>query len=232
MYLVRAFCDNCIQPLLFSLFFWLGYCKYRTIIILFTLFAIYTQYYINKCRSIVDFSALNIYPMNHLILDKILLNFNQSHNSHIGNSAVNPLIYALFSKDFRFAFKRIICKCFCSGPGFKKITSRRGSDMSQMRTGGRTPSISPSAAANSLDDSDQATGEHSGLTDLRWRSLAPSVSSTSSHTAGRQTTHTLNKSSNMYDICHPLVMDASPYAYGGCSAQSTSASCSRNNAWN
>lgn len=101
MYLVRAFCDDCIQPLLFSLFFWLGYC----------------------------------------------------------NSAVNPMIYALFSKDFRFAFKRIICKCFCSGPGFKKITSRRGSDLSQMRTGGRTPSISPSAAANSLDDSDH-TGEH------------------------------------------------------------------------
>lgn len=29
------------------------------------------------------------------------------------NSAVNPLIYALFSKDFRFAFKKIICKCIC-----------------------------------------------------------------------------------------------------------------------
>lgn len=140
----------------------------------------------------------------------------------IGNSAVNPMIYALFSKDFRFAFKRIICKCFCSGPGFKKITSRRGSDMSQMRTGGRTPSISPSAAANSLDDSDQAGEHHS---DLRWRSLAPSVSSTSSP-GGRQ--NTLNKS-NMYDICHPLVMEATPYAYGGCSTQST-ASGSRNNA--
>lgn len=99
MYLVRAFCDQCIPPLLFSILFWLGYC----------------------------------------------------------NSAVNPMIYALFSKDFRFAFKRIICKCFCSGPGFKTFTSRRGSDMSQLRTGGRTPSISPSAAANSLgDDSDQA----------------------------------------------------------------------------
>lgn len=98
MYLIRAFCTDCIQPLLFSILFWLGYC----------------------------------------------------------NSAVNPMIYALFSKDFRFAFKRIICKCFCSGPGFKNIHSRRGSDMSQLRTGGRTPSISPSAAANSLgDDSDQ-----------------------------------------------------------------------------
>lgn len=99
MYLIRAFCKNCIPPLLFSIMFWLGYC----------------------------------------------------------NSAVNPMIYALFSKDFRFAFKRIICKCFCSGPGFHQATSRRGSDMSQLRTGGRTPSISPSAAANSLgDESDHA----------------------------------------------------------------------------
>lgn len=105
IYLIRAFCDDCIEPLVFSLFFWLGYC----------------------------------------------------------NSAINPMIYALFSKDFRFAFKRIICKCFCSGPGFKKIISRRGSDMSQLRTAGRTPSISPSAAANSIDDSDLATEQQCEL---------------------------------------------------------------------
>ncbi|KAK4293695.1 hypothetical protein Pmani_033625 [Petrolisthes manimaculis] len=29
------------------------------------------------------------------------------------NSAVNPFIYALFSKDFRYAFKTILCKCVC-----------------------------------------------------------------------------------------------------------------------
>ncbi|CAL8113970.1 unnamed protein product [Orchesella dallaii] len=29
------------------------------------------------------------------------------------NSALNPCIYALFSKDFRFAFKRILCRCVC-----------------------------------------------------------------------------------------------------------------------
>lgn len=162
MYFVRAFCDDCIPGLIFSFFFWLGYC----------------------------------------------------------NSAVNPMIYALFSKDFRFAFKRIICKCFCSGPGFKKITSRRGSE-SAMRTGGRTPSISPSAAANSLDDSDQATEHHS---ELRWRSLAPSLSSTSSP-GGRQST--LNKP-NTYDICHPLVMETSTYSYGGCNQQNTSTSSSKN----
>lgn len=46
------------------------------------------------------------------------------------NSAINPLIYALFSKDFRFAFKRIICKCFCKGKDGPN--SRRGSDGSQM----------------------------------------------------------------------------------------------------
>lgn len=89
--------------------------------------------------------------------------------------------------------------------------------MSQMRTGGRTPSISPSAAANSLDDSDQAAEHHS---ELRWRSLAPSISSTSSP-GGRQ--NTLNKP-NMYtsEICHPLVMD-----YNTC--MPPSASCSGKN---
>ena len=56
LYLIRPFCDNCINPLLFSVLFWLGYC----------------------------------------------------------NSAVNPFIYAMFSKDFRFAFKRIIYRFFCS----------------------------------------------------------------------------------------------------------------------
>lgn len=56
MYLIRAFCPACIQPLLFSVLFWLGYC----------------------------------------------------------NSAINPLIYALFSKEFRLAFTNIICKCLCA----------------------------------------------------------------------------------------------------------------------
>lgn len=156
MYLVRAFCDNCIQPLLFSVLFWLGYC----------------------------------------------------------NSAVNPMIYALFSKDFRFAFKRIICKCFCAGPGFKQTTSRRGSDMSQLRTGGRTPSISPSAAANSLgDESDHAAD----AVDVRWRSLGPSISSTSSP-GGRQPCI----KPTIYEICHPLVMETPSYAYGGCTKSQNS----------
>jgi len=84
MYLVRAFCEDCIHRLLFSVLFWLGYC----------------------------------------------------------NSAINPCIYALFSKDFRFAFKRIICRCFCA----KKLkndtrdwTRRRGSDGSQLGTRGLEP---------------------------------------------------------------------------------------------
>lgn len=55
MYMIRAFCQLCIEPLLFSVLFWLGYC----------------------------------------------------------NSAINPLIYALFSKDFRTAFKTILYKCLC-----------------------------------------------------------------------------------------------------------------------
>ncbi|XP_076367320.1 octopamine receptor in mushroom bodies [Tachypleus tridentatus] len=53
VYLAGAFCDQCISQLLFSVFFWLGYC----------------------------------------------------------NSAINPFIYALLSKDFRSAFKRLLCRC-------------------------------------------------------------------------------------------------------------------------
>lgn len=60
VYLIRAFCDNCIERLLFSILFWLGYC----------------------------------------------------------NSALNPLIYALFSNDFRVAFKQII---FCTKQTDKSI---------------------------------------------------------------------------------------------------------------
>ncbi|XP_052859782.1 octopamine receptor Oamb-like [Anopheles cruzii] len=107
MYLVRPFCGDCINELLFSVVFWIGYC----------------------------------------------------------NSAINPMIYALFSKDFRFAFKRIICRCFCAGGAYRGrssgVGSRRDSDMSQIRGhGGRTPSISPSAAAQSLgEDSDPAVGD-------------------------------------------------------------------------
>lgn len=63
IYLVRGFCPQCINPLLFSILFWLGYC----------------------------------------------------------NSAINPFIYALFSKDFRFAFKKIICKCVCQNVRNKAI---------------------------------------------------------------------------------------------------------------
>jgi len=61
MYLIRAFCENCIQPTVFSVLFWLGYC----------------------------------------------------------NSAINPMIYALFSNEFRIAFKRIVCRCVCTRSGFR-----------------------------------------------------------------------------------------------------------------
>lgn len=158
MYLIRPFCNDCIDPLLFSILFWLGYC----------------------------------------------------------NSAVNPMIYALFSKDFRFAFKRIICKCFCSGPAFGRDTSRRGSDMSHFKTGGRTPSISPSAQAHSLDENSDPVLENS---DSRWRSFAMSVTSTTSSTilgGGQQHPHRASSSGSrgpVYDICHPLVMESPSYVY-------------------
>lgn len=102
MYLIRPFCDNCINDLLFSVVFWIGYC----------------------------------------------------------NSAINPMIYALFSKDFRFAFKRLICRFFCSAEAIPRPTSRRGSDMSQIRMhGARTPSISPSAAAQSIGEDSDPIGD-------------------------------------------------------------------------
>lgn len=97
MYLVMAFCKDCIHPLLFSILFWLGYC----------------------------------------------------------NSAINPLIYALFSKDFRFAYKRIICKCFCKSRDAP--TSRRGSDGSQLQGRQfRSPSYNVQQQGNNSlgDDSD------------------------------------------------------------------------------
>lgn len=96
MYLVRAFCRNCIHPTVFSVLFWLGYC----------------------------------------------------------NSAINPCIYALFSKDFRFAFKSIICKCFCKR---RTNTLRRGSDGSQLAMrNDRSPSYSMQVPqqGTSIDDSD------------------------------------------------------------------------------
>ncbi|XP_011303415.1 probable G-protein coupled receptor No9 isoform X2 [Fopius arisanus] len=96
MYLLRAFCENCINPTVFSVLFWLGYC----------------------------------------------------------NSAINPCIYALFSKDFRFAFKRIICNCFCKR---NRNSLRRGSDGSQLATrNDRSPSYSIRVPHHgvSIEDSD------------------------------------------------------------------------------
>lgn len=53
IYLLGAFCQDCVSEIVFAVFFWLGYC----------------------------------------------------------NSALNPCIYALFARDFRFAFKRLLfCK--------------------------------------------------------------------------------------------------------------------------
>ncbi|KAJ8961063.1 hypothetical protein NQ314_005993 [Rhamnusium bicolor] len=75
------------------------------------------------------------------------------------NSAINPLIYALFSKDFRFAFKRIICKCFCNK---RQRDSRRGSDGSQLQ--GRqfsSPSYNNQVHGNSLEEESDGVGEPS-----------------------------------------------------------------------
>lgn len=93
MYLIRAFCEECIPSLLFSVMFWLGYC----------------------------------------------------------NSAINPVIYALFSKDFRFAFKKIICRFFCPNHKFIKF-QRRGSDASQTKNR-HSPCITPATTPHNENKS-------------------------------------------------------------------------------
>ncbi|KAL0129704.1 hypothetical protein PUN28_001755 [Cardiocondyla obscurior] len=72
LYLIRPFFPNFVNPVVFNILFWLGYC----------------------------------------------------------NSAINPFIYGFYSKDFRFAFKRIVCcRCFSI---LRSNISRRGSDASQL----------------------------------------------------------------------------------------------------
>lgn len=94
LYVIRAFCDSCIPPVLFSVMFWLGYC----------------------------------------------------------NSAINPMIYAMFSKDFRFAFKRIIYSCFSTKFSLRDSRgTRRGSDGSQLgacRRTDRSPSCNEFPLSN------------------------------------------------------------------------------------
>lgn len=77
------------------------------------------------------------------------------------NSAINPCIYALFSKDFRFAFKKIICRCLCSKEPRSRGSSRyrrRGSDGSNLgvrRNGqGRSASINNNEHCQQQSDSD------------------------------------------------------------------------------
>lgn len=92
------------------------------------------------------------------------------------NSAINPCIYALFSKDFRFAFKRIICRCFCSKKPVRTDSRyrRRGSDGSQMgiRRGERDRSSScnnnePPTNATHHSLGDDSEGNNEGGSDSR-----------------------------------------------------------------
>ncbi len=68
------------------------------------------------------------------------------------NSAINPMIYALFSKDFRFAYQRIICSCFSQKVSLRDSkTTRRGSDGSQLgvcKRGDRSPSYNDFPMSN------------------------------------------------------------------------------------
>ncbi|KAG8291774.1 G-protein coupled receptor activity protein [Homalodisca vitripennis] len=92
------------------------------------------------------------------------------------NSAINPCIYALFSKDFRFAFKRIICRCFCSSKQTRRESryQRRGSDGSHL--GVRRCERDRSSSCNNNDAPANAThhslgedseGNNEGTSDSR-----------------------------------------------------------------
>ncbi|XP_064601231.1 octopamine receptor 1-like [Liolophura sinensis] len=74
VYLIGAFCETCIAPLLFSILFWLGYC----------------------------------------------------------NSAINPCVYALFSRDFRQAFKRLLW-CYKARPELKDRYQTYGQGVQQQQ---------------------------------------------------------------------------------------------------
>ncbi|XP_034238131.1 octopamine receptor Oamb [Thrips palmi] len=112
MYLVRAFCPECINPTVFSVLFWLGYC----------------------------------------------------------NSAINPCIYALFSNDFRFAFKRIICRCLCGVAGRKSSQrsnqTRRGSDGSQLGVRANNPTAVYHANSSFIGAGSTGGGAATGLASM------------------------------------------------------------------
>ncbi|KAK4025987.1 probable G-protein coupled receptor No9 [Daphnia magna] len=97
MYVVRAFCPQCIPSVLFSVLFWLGYC----------------------------------------------------------NSAINPCIYALFSRDFRFAFQKIVCQCLCT----RRSHAQHLSVIKMMVPQGMIAGLG--SAAFNTDDSDPYANDHS-----------------------------------------------------------------------
>lgn len=88
------------------------------------------------------------------------------------NSAINPCIYALFSNDFRFAFKRIICRCFCSGKQIRRDSRyhRRGSDGSHLGIRRMERGRSSSCNNNELPThalGDDSEGNNEGGSDSR-----------------------------------------------------------------
>ncbi|EFX88331.1 hypothetical protein DAPPUDRAFT_42083 [Daphnia pulex] len=97
MYVVRAFCPQCIPSVLFSVLFWLGYC----------------------------------------------------------NSAINPCIYALFSRDFRYAFQKIVCQCLCT----RRSHAQHLSIIKMMVPQGMIAGLG--SAAFNTDDSDPYANDHS-----------------------------------------------------------------------
>ncbi|TMW45466.1 hypothetical protein DOY81_009453 [Sarcophaga bullata] len=112
-----------------------------------------------------------------------------------------------FRKIFALAFKRIICKCFCSGKSINLKTSRRGSDMSAIKIRARTPSITPSAAAHSFGDESEL--HHSEMIQMIDDAHLTHNSSSSNSLGVRKSSLKVP----VYEICHPLVMDIGAWQY-------------------
>lgn len=83
------------------------------------------------------------------------------------NSAINPMIYALFSKDFRLAFQRIIYSCFSAKFSLRDSkNARRGSDGSQLgvcKRTDRSPSYNEFPMSNMASCSAHSESEPASL---------------------------------------------------------------------
>ena len=84
------------------------------------------------------------------------------------NSGMNPVIYACWSRDFRKAFKKVLCSllfCCRASTSAGEISVTQGSSAYYGTTAATTTQASYSSACRTRSSS--ATNEHSNQSDLR-----------------------------------------------------------------